>query len=50
MPVCQVEMALVVLKVRPHSVLTDDQVELVALATLVMLALQVTTATMVCQA
>ena len=49
-PVCQVEMALEVLRVKLLGVLMDDQAEPVAQATLVMLALQVMMATMACQA
>lgn len=49
-PVCQVEMVLEVLRVKLLGVLMDDQAEPVAQAMLVMLALQVMMATMVCQA
>lgn len=49
-PVCQVEMAVEVLRVKLLGVLMDDQAEPVAQATLVMLVLQVMMATMVCQA
>lgn len=46
----QVETAVEVLRVKHLGVLMDDQAEPVAQATLVMLALQVTMHTMVCQA
>lgn len=49
-PVCQVETAVEVLRVKLLGVLMDDQAEPVAQATLVMLALQVMMATMVCRA